>query len=161
MAAGGVPRASRGKLRFGVSLALLTPEWNRPCSVCESYIWKQNEPGRLQRTADGTPVERTDKNLPLRCMECPKVPKWAKEAGKNWKELRELAAPDMTPENQAAFDFYRECRAIGTFPDDDLVRWYSAIIRDVWDEADRRPVERQTAAIKGLCDLIALRTRGR
>jgi hypothetical protein len=35
----------------------------------------------------------------------------------------------LTHENQAAYRFDRECRAVGNFPDDPLVRRHAALIR--------------------------------
>ncbi len=154
-------RGRGGKLVNGVRLALLYPEWNRPCETCEKYIWKRNDPGRVERTAAGEPVRRALPTIPLRCAECPKVPQWAKEAGKTWQELRALAVEGFTDENRKAFDFYKGCRAVGHFPDDPLVRWYADLIRGVYDDADRRPVDRQTTATTALITLLMNRFKGR
>lgn len=129
--------------------------------MCESFIWKRDNPGAVERTASGESLERKDPNIPLRCLSCPKVPKWAKDAGKDWRELRALATPDMTSENAEALRHYRECRAVGIFPDDPIVRWYAGIIREVENEADRLPLERQTAATLQLMTLLTLKLRGR
>jgi hypothetical protein len=144
-----------------VRLALLAPEWDRPCEVCESFIWETDEPGRVKRTPDGNPVPRTIDSIPTRCAECAKVPTWAKKAGKDWRELRKLARPDMTDANREAFEFYSGCAATGKFPDDALVNWYSAAIRDVEKEAERRPLLRSTAATETLIALLTIKLRGR
>lgn len=151
--------SQRGKLRHGVRLALLFPEWNRPCAVCEKYIWQDKNPGRVQRRADGEPVERKNDSIPLRCIECPKVPQWAKEQNKDWRELRALAVEDITPENEEALRHYTECRAVGAFPDDDIVRLCAGVIRPIEDEAARAPAERQTVATTGLIQAIHILLR--
>lgn len=53
--------------------------------------------------------------------------------------------PKGTPEkpntlnaaNQQCYDHYRECRAVGQFPDDPVVKRNAAIIRGIMDEIDR------------------------
>ena len=57
------------------------------------------------------------------------------------------AAFDLTPENRRAWYFYRRCRAVGRFPDDPIVSWTAAILRDVYDEAEGAPTERLTTAV--------------
>ena len=56
--------------------------------------------------------------------------------------------PKGTPENprnlllcnELAYEHYRECRAVGEFPDDPIVRRNAAIIRAVEDEIELRKV---------------------
>lgn len=91
--------------------------------------------------------------VPTPCGKCEKVPRHARAAALPWQELRKLAE-EMTPANRAAWGFYRACRATGTFPDDPLVRWYSVIIRDVEDAAERLPLVRLRASIDGLVALL-------
>lgn len=112
----------------------------------------------MKRTADGEPIPRTDPQTPTRCADCPKVPEWAKKQGKDWRELRTLAV-EITPENAAAFQFYRECRAVNQFPDDSLVRWYAEIIRGQEDEAAAMPLDRMTAANLTLMQILSMRFR--
>jgi hypothetical protein len=44
----------------------------------------------------------------------------------------------LTEANRAAWRFDRECRAVGHFPDDPLVRRNAALIRQVEEEFERR-----------------------
>ena len=44
----------------------------------------------------------------------------------------------LLPENELAYEHYRECRAVGEFPDDAVVRRNAAIIRKVEDEVEIR-----------------------
>lgn len=124
-------------------LALLYPEWDRPCSSCEKY--------RLDEAPDrrtGVPMLRPP-GTPTPCGSCEKVPEHLRRAGMHWRDLRKHAV-EMTPANRRAWEFYRGCRATGRFPDDPLVRWYSAVIQDEVDRAARRPVEELAAAVTGL-----------
>ncbi|MDB5312655.1 MAG: hypothetical protein JWO38_6857 [Gemmataceae bacterium] len=136
---------SGGKLLSGVRVALLHPEWDRPCGVCETYLFRDD--GAVTRRA-GLPVLRPA-GTPTPCGKCAKVPAAARQQGLPWQDLRKLAE-DLTPQNRAAWQFYRECRAVGSFPDDPLVRWAAVLIRDVEAVAERQPLERLTAAVAGL-----------
>ena len=150
-AAGG----SGGQLIRGVRLALLSPEWNRPCAACAEY-WYQDD-GRLKRDTTGEPLKRP-KGAPTPCQSCAKVPKWAKEQGKDWTELRALA-DEMSAENEAAYTAYREWKATNSFPNDAVVRWYAGLIAGVEREADAVPVAQQTAAIYSLVQVLTMRFR--
>ena len=44
----------------------------------------------------------------------------------------------LLPCNELAYEHYRECRAVGEFPDDPIVRRNAVIIRSVEDEIERR-----------------------
>ena len=80
-------------------------------------------------TRGGKPVPRP-RGAPLPCSTCPKIPPGTDPHPDNAVELgeRELAA----------WEHYRECRAVGAFPDDPLVRRNAAIIRQVEDSAERQ-----------------------
>lgn len=39
----------------------------------------------------------------------------------------------LTLRNQSIYTHYRECRAVGHFPDDEWVRFHAVIIRDIED----------------------------
>ena len=43
----------------------------------------------------------------------------------------------LSPENEQVWEHYRECRAVGQFPDDPLVRRHAALIRETEDECHR------------------------
>lgn len=128
-----------GKLAAGVSVALLTPEWDRTCRDCETYLFDDSGDVVRKPARVGLPVLRA-KGTPTPCGKCAKVPLSARSAGMDWRELRAMAM-ELTPENRAAWRFYRECRAVSHFPDDPIVRWAAAVLRDVYDAADRKPQE--------------------
>jgi hypothetical protein len=62
-------------------------------------------------------------------------------AAMSWEECRR-AAVEVSEQTRQTLEFFKRCRATGRFPDDPLVDWYSAIIRDIWDEADTLPMVR-------------------
>ena len=47
----------------------------------------------------------------------------------------------LSEDNEACFDHYKECEAVGFWPDDPLVRRNAAVIRDIEKEADERRQE--------------------
>lgn len=129
-------------------VALLHPEWARPCDVCEKYVIASDGAAvRDKRT--GLPMLRPA-GVPTPCGTCEKVPAWARKAIPDVSELRKLAV-EMTPQNRAAWRFYRECRATGSFPSDPLVRWYAALLHDL----ESSPVDRLTSAVSSLVTLLA------
>lgn len=54
------------------------------------------------------------------------------------------AGVELNEKNQEAYRHYLECRAVGNFPDDPVVREHAAIIRSVEDAAGR--IERRENA---------------
>lgn len=54
------------------------------------------------------------------------------------------AGVELNDRNQETYRHYLECRAVGNFPDDPVVREHAAIIRSVEDAADR--IERRENA---------------
>lgn len=74
----------------------------------------------------GVPVPRIKGQRP-RCEWCPKVPKDAPPEPASAIELNER--------NWAAYRHYMECRAIGQFPDDPIVRRNAMLIRQIEDQA--------------------------
>jgi len=73
----------------------------------------------------------------------------------------EKGCPKGTPENprtlnernQMAYEHYKQCRAVGRFPEDPVVERNAAVIRELEDEHDRRL---QRKSQKDLMDLIQL-----
>lgn len=128
---------------------LARPEWDRSCLDCIRFA--HDERGRKKvnpRTKQAYP-----NNGPTPCYACAKVPTVVHDAdGKaiektpsNVKRLR-LHAVEMTPRILQAWHHYRECRAVGQFPDDPIVRENAALFRDVEDELqnDRAAKREQT-----------------
>jgi hypothetical protein len=54
----------------------------------------------------------------------------------------------LSGENELCYEHFRECKAIGQFPDDSVVRRNAAVIQDVLDESARsREIEFQSTLI--------------
>jgi len=89
-------------------------------------------PGRLGLPvidkSTGEPFPRRP-GTPTPCRWCPKIPEGAAKVRANAVELNER--------NAAAYLHYRECRAVGSFPDDWIVRRNARAIREVEDAAER------------------------
>lgn len=60
------------------------------------------------------------------CYSCPKIPEHGDGA-------RPGLAVELTDRNWEAYSHYLECKAVGSFPDDPIVRRNAAIIRSVED----------------------------
>jgi hypothetical protein len=88
-------------------------------------------------TRAGKPVRRPP-NAPTPCRTCPKIPPGAEPRPEN--------AVELTEAGWAAWNFYRECRAVGRFPDDPLVRAAAAAFRAEEDAAERAAQARAQAA---------------
>lgn len=64
----------------------------------------------------------------------------------------------MTEQNWQAYEHYRECRAVGQFPDDPIVRRNAATIRQIEDAYDRQQI---SEPIETLVQLLIVRGVGR
>jgi hypothetical protein len=94
------------------------------CETCQKFVQKD---GVLVRhpARTGPPLERQP-GQPTPCATCPKIPEDAPERTRRF-------ARELSPRNLAAFKHYRECAAVGRFPDDPIVRRNAAIIKEVAD----------------------------
>ncbi len=105
------------------------PEWGRSCSDCVKWVF--DDGGKVSMRA-GLPVLRP-KGSPTPCQKCPKIPASVPE------KIRENAI-ELSDKNAQAWQHYLECRAVGAFPDDPIVRRNARILRDVYDERDQLPL---------------------
>ena len=117
---------------------LLHPEWSRSCADCAKWLY--DESGTVTKRA-GLPVVRPP-NVPTPCTSCAKIPH-----GEN--PVRENAI-ELTERNAAAYRHYLECRAVGEWPDDPIVRRTARICRSIHDEFDKVPLYRLIAAVMGM-----------
>lgn len=103
----------------GVRLLLLHPEVAmRDCQHCQKWLYDEKT-GRVEQRA-GKDVLRPGTPTPCRFPKgCPK--------GTPEKQL------SLTPKNEMAYQHYKECKAVGAFPDDPIVRRNAAMIRAVED----------------------------
>ena len=114
-------------------LLILHPEVAyRDCPDCEAFVYDEKTGERLER--QGQPVPRpkgTRAPCRLRINGCPKG---TPESPKS-----------LTEANWLAYEHYSQCRAVGQFPDDPIVRRNAAIIRQAVDAAETQ----QAYAIAG------------
>jgi hypothetical protein len=87
------------------------------------------------------PVLRLPNQRPP-CHWCPKIPKGTPPRPEN--------AVELSPKNMAAYLHYLECRAVGQFPADPIVRRNAAAIRHVED------VAKEVGAIQGSNALLLM-----
>jgi hypothetical protein len=81
------------------------------------------------------------------CHTCPKIPRDA--PARTW-----WYAVDLSPENVQVYTHYLECRAVGHFPNDPIVKLHARIIRQEEDhaadlKADIRAVRLMNLSILG------------
>jgi hypothetical protein len=141
-----------------VRVTLLAPQWDRPCAVCLMYVPRDDGTFLLNKLT-GLPVLRGNAGDKTPCHKCAKVPEYAKVAHAHDPARMRESAIELTDQNRAAYRFYRECRAVGSFPDDSVVRWVAAIVRDAEDERDRRPVRELATAVESLVAILPLVVR--
>lgn len=80
-------------------------------------------------TRGGKPVPRPPLS-PTPCVRCPKIPPG--------RDPKPESAAELTPQLAECYQHYLECRAVGDFPADPIVRTAAALIRQVEDAANRR-----------------------
>lgn len=106
-----------------MGLILLHPEVAfRSCEHCLKYMYDE-ETGELQKF-HGNLIERV---VPAPCHN----PKHPKGCPKGTAEKPRT----LSPKNQQAYRHWKECKATGIFPDDDVVKQNAAILQDLADSA--------------------------
>ena len=118
------------KLALGVRLLKLHPEVAyRDCEDCKQWVYNEETGQRDEK--GGKPVPRYSGIKPpcgYSSQGC------AKGTPEN--------SVGLTEQNTMAYQFIRECRAVGRFPDDAIVRHNAALIEEVeQDIRDRRQQE--------------------
>jgi hypothetical protein len=95
----------------------------------------------------GGPLLRLGKMIPRAkgartpCSYCPKIPQG--------RPLEPASAVELSPHNAQAYQHYLECRAVGQFPDDPIVRRNAVVIRKAEDlAADRKRGEELLQLVK-------------
>ena len=87
------------------------------CDDCAKWMHTDGVVSRRH----GLPVARPQGTV-LPCFKCPKL---AHTADKRREEAQE-----PTERSRRIIRHYLECKAVGAFPDDPLVRWHAGMIRD-------------------------------
>lgn len=103
----------------------------RSCDHCQKFRYDESN-GRLVMIGDtDKPVPRFEgERLPCHDGGCPK--------GKPGGDVA------LWPHNEAAYNHYRRCKAVGRFPMDEVVEHNAAVIAEVeaqWDQMSRRRME--------------------
>lgn len=112
----------------------------RSCDDCEKYEY--DEDGDQVKEWDGKielPVLRLPHNPPV-CWACDKVPDKVRQLKQ--RHVTRADAINLTERNKLVYLHYRECRAVGVFPDDPIVRRHAGIIRDIQDNNDAYRIEK-------------------
>ncbi len=119
---------------------------SRDCNHC--LIWQYDEETGEVTKRGGQPIKRPENSSPpcrLRGIGCPKG------TPENQKSL--------SPKNQRAYQHYIECKAVGRFPDDPLVREHAGIIRLVEESVEKQYQEISTIYLKAMSRLPSLGVR--
>lgn len=111
----------------GVGLMLFHPDlYFRDCQHCLKYVYDEegDNAGQLSLFR-GEPVERV---VPAPCCNRKHPKGCLKGTAENPKVL--------TPKNQKVYQHWKECKAVGQFPEDDIVKKHAALIQDIVDQAN-------------------------
>lgn len=143
---------------------LARPQFDRSCDDCRKFIYDEAGEKRTNRRT-GLPLVNATGSTP--CAECPKIPaRVVDDDGKvipntpaNANKLRPHAV-ELTPRLIQAWLHYRECRAVGSFPDDPIVRANAAEFRRAEDEAaESRQAERDARLVEMIVAATKQRSR--
>lgn len=105
------------------------------CEDCRRWVYDPKDNWRRTEKPKGNPLARI-KGTPTPCGTCPKS-----EGGKP------TPVADLSERNWQAYQHYQECRAVGEFPRDAIVRRNAAVIRQIEDQAARCEAVRLTQAL--------------
>jgi hypothetical protein len=115
------------------------PVATRDCSDCLLHIYNE-ETGKREEFRGG-PVKRI-KASPPPC-------RTAKGCAKGTPE----SPNTLSRKNLLAYEHYQECKAVGAFPDDAIVRRNARVIRELEDAAERVREAERLAAMFGVASL--------
>lgn len=142
----------------GLRVLLLHPKWAmRSCDDCQRYRHHEDQSDELFGKPMCRPLNSDNKITRDRgefppCKVCPKIAPGDAPIPQNAQELSE--------KNWKAYQHWQECKAVGSFPDDAIVRKNAAIIQKVHDEYDRQVMVRPLHDLVNLIPLLAV-NRGR
>ena len=110
--------------------------WFLSCNDCEQWV---NDRGVIARFGNGEPKPRA-RGAATPCWECPKIPPGAPKCIRRY-------AQEPTDRTRAVLAHYLECRAVGQWPDDPIVRRNAAIIRGIMDQVEANRIEGLAEAV--------------
>lgn len=114
---------------------------SRSCAHCLKFIY--GDDGRPTVGRDGELEEREFFGRTNGKLNCPPACQTDHGCRKGTPE-KPITLSDM---NLQCYQHYKECRAVGQFPDDSKVRENAAIIREVEDEYERKLDEKRQLSI--------------
>ena len=128
---------------YGVRLQLLHPGM-RSCGDCQQFLYYDRGEGDFGERVErgGKPVLRP-KGVKTPCRWCPKIPPG--------DDPVPASAAELDEKNFAAYLHYLECKAVGNFPNDPIVRRNAALIRQAEDAVEQvRQARTGVAVLQGL-----------
>jgi hypothetical protein len=122
----------------------------RDCQHCLAYLYDETT-GRVMLNADGTPKKRPRGVLaPCRFKEKLVAQNYPPDSPTMKKAGCPKGTPEdsreLSPENRLAYEHYVQCKAVGRFPDDEIVERNAGIIRSV-EDAHARKVQQNNGEV--------------
>jgi hypothetical protein len=123
----------------------------RSCSDCRKWLY-DDRPGCWGLKPVERPAGRKLERLPNQltpCSSCPKIPDGAEPKPEN--------AVELSVRNRMAYQHYLECKAVGEFPVDAIVRRNAGVIREIEDVAC---AGMQQGKLDAILTVVTARLRG-
>lgn len=118
----------------------------RSCESCKKWLYNE-ETGKIEQRRVGTTKEQRYVDVPRTTPPpCETAAGCAKGHWRNPKSLNER--------NQMAYLHYRECRAVGSFPDDAVVRKNASVIHELEEVSERTEQHNLFLQSAGLASLM-------
>lgn len=97
---------------------------SRSCSDCKQWMYNEDGTQTERPVGSGQPVRRP-LGMATPCWSCPKIPQGREPCPESALELDERMAK--------VYQHYRGCKAVGRFPEDDLVTDHARVIGEAED----------------------------
>jgi len=123
------------------------------CDDCARYWVRTEDWSVVRRPARfGLPMLRPAGTV-TPCVKCPKT--------ENSPVRTREHAVELSEQNWQAYEFYLQCRAVGSFPEDPIVRRHAMLIRQVYDSFERSQTMEPMAALMSILTAAPSQDRGR
>lgn len=109
------------------------------CADCQQWIYN---PATWERERRGGIDQPRMPGTPLPCWKCPKIPKGVEPKPEN--------AIELSAKNWECYDHYLRCKAVGRFPDDQLVERNAGLIRAAEDRYASRQQQMTHILLKAI-----------
>lgn len=97
--------------------------------------------GPVKMLRDGSGPQPRVPGTKTPCAVCPKIPHGAEPRPEN--------AVELTDRTTAAYQHYLECKAVGEFPNDPIVRYTAVLIRQAEESCERADSRRLALTVLG------------